>query len=607
MTSTLRKTWMLFDAQSRRETIMLLSLIALAATGEGIGLGVLLPVLQVVGDMGHVDASGWLGKLHRLLGEPSSERFILILSLCGIMVFSAKNAFSAFVLHRQMGYVWNNRLKMASRLLGGYLAQPYEFHLARPPAELLRNVNNSVQELFAGFVLPMVQLVSEIMITLVIIAVLCAIDPVMTAVAAGAIGLPALLMYTVVRRRLKSWGFELNKSHTDMIRTVSEALGAIKEIKAAELENYFLDRFTEATACNSRYRLLYQTVSQYPRLALETLVVAMVLIAAILSFQDGHNPAGSLATLGLFGLAAVRLMPSVSRIAGYAGSLRFGQAILDTLHADLQAAEAEPPALPSPEALCFRDRLVLEDVTFRYNGQSEMALKGISLTIPQGNSVALVGGSGAGKTTLTALLLGLIFPTGGKLQVDGRVLSHDTMTHWRKHIAYIPQDPFLIDDTLRRNIAFGLKDEEIDDSRLQAAVNLAELRTLVEKLPNQLDSIIGDKGNTLSGGERQRVALARAFYRGADLLIMDEATSALDAETEARIVAAIDAMRGEKTIIVIAHRLSTVRHCDKIIFLANGVVEDCGNFDELASRHAGFANMVRTMGMAPVSVDGGGF
>ncbi|MEO5374468.1 MAG: ABC transporter ATP-binding protein/permease [Alphaproteobacteria bacterium] len=601
MLSLIRRLWDLFDAKTRRQAVVLAGLIGIGGLLEGLGVGALFPLLKVLSDPEGIAGMPWLGRLYRAVGEPGHVVFVGGLCVAAMMAFLLKNIGAAVIARAQFRFVWSNRSRVASRLLRYYLFSPYTLHIQRNSSVLVRNISLSVQELFAGMVLPAVQLATEAAVVIVLVGLLVSVDPLSTLLAVVLIGAPAAATYMVIRRRLVGWGSEITTTNALVLRELAHSLGAVREIKVAGGEAVFALSFARIIARNSAVRERHQTVTAYPRLIVETLGVTVVLTWLLGLIASGRPPADMVATIGLFCIAAVRLMPSFSRIAGYAGNLRLGTATIDAIEADVRAAEAlAATPVVAPSRLPFTRALRFENVRFRYPGREEDVLCGVDLTIPAGSSVAVVGASGAGKTTLVDMVLGLLEPAAGRILIDDQPMTGDTVRAWQERIGYIPQDVFLMDDTMAANIAFG---KPLDPERLARAVRLAQLDQVVAGLPHGVDTGVGERGVALSGGQRQRVGIARALYHDADVLIMDEATSALDGETEARITGAIETLRGTRTIIIITHRLSTVKNCDTIFLMARGRVAGSGTFADLAAHDREFQGMVDRMRLASAAGD----
>jgi ATP-binding cassette, subfamily B, bacterial PglK len=325
-------------------------------------------------------------------------------------------------------------------------------------------------------------------------------------------------------------------------------------------------------------------------MSVETVFVGGLLLVSLLVTLR-HEPSGALPLLGLYAYAGFRVIPSANRIMTYVNDLRYSRAWIHDLRADLAALPAPPPApAGAAEPIRFGRELALERVSYAYAGAGDAVLTGVELTIARGESIGIVGPSGAGKSTLVDLLLGLLEPTAGRITVDGRDIA-SALGSWQRHIGYVPQEPFLLDDTIRRNVAFGIADADVDDRRVTTALRRAQLAEFVGGLRDGLDTLLGERGTRLSGGQRQRVAIARALYHDPEVLVFDEATSALDTTTERELIDSLEALRGVKTLVVIAHRLSTVRRCDRLALLRDGRLADVGSYDELIERDAAFRAM----------------
>jgi ATP-binding cassette subfamily C protein len=368
----------------------------------------------------------------------------------------------------------------------------------------------------------------------------------------------------------------------------------VKEVKLTGRERFFLAQFDDRVARATRLRARYISVAAALRMGVETVFVCGLLaVSLLLTLRTG---AAALPLLGLFAYAGFRVIPSANRIMLHIGTLRYSRAWIHELRADLTALPASAPAAGAGggvEPIRFTRSLAFERVAYAYAGGGEAVLSGVELTIARGESIGIVGPSGAGKSTLVDLLLGLLEPTAGRITVDGRNIT-SALASWQRHIGYVAQEPFLLDDTLRRNVAFGIADAEVDDRRVTAAIELARLGDLVGGLREGLDTRLGERGTRLSGGQRQRVAIARALYHDPEVLVFDEATSALDSTTERELIDSLEALRGVKTLVVIAHRLSTVRRCDRLALLRDGRVAAVGPYDELLERDAGFRAMAGT-------------
>jgi ATP-binding cassette subfamily C protein len=407
-------------------------------------------------------------------------------------------------------------------------------------------------------------------------------------VVGGLLSLPLWLS----RHATTRWGQAVARLDGETLQTLQQSLGGVKEVKLTGRERFFLAQFDERVAGAARLRSRYTAVAATLRMGVETtFVCGLLAVSLLLTLRSG---AAALPLLGLYAYAGFRVIPSANRIMMYVSELRYSRAWIHDLRADLAALPAPAPeAAERGEPIRFAHSVVFERVAFTYAGETEPVLLDVDLAIARGESIGIVGASGAGKSTLVDLLLGLLTPTAGRITVDGRDVA-GVLRAWQRHIGYVAQEPFLLDDTIRRNVAFGVGDADIDDRRVTAALTLAQLAEFVRGLPGGLDTMLGERGTRLSGGQRQRVAIARALYHEPEVLVFDEATSALDTPTERELIAALEALHGVKTLVVIAHRLTTVRHCDRIAVLRDGRLAAVGSYEELLAGDAGFRAMARS-------------
>src|SRR5699024_7870313 len=407
----------------------------------------------------------------------------------------------------------------------------------------------------------------EILVIICILTLLLVTAPLATIVASTLLGGSVILFFTFLRKKISRLGKEQQEVSGTMIKWVNQGLGASKEVKVSGKEGFFIRAYTRQSqikANNSRYMKMLELV---PRLFIETLLISIVLLTMLIILFQGTGTTQLVSTMALFAMAAFRLMPSITRVVSLITTIRYNQPALEVVYHDMFTNKEHSSAITKNKvvinkgARTYTDSIKLEQVFFRYPKQKEYAIKGVSLTIPIGKSVAFVGESGAGKTTVIDIILGLFEPNKGKVLVDGQEISSQKNI-WQQKIGYIPQFIFLSDDTIRGNVAFGIDEAEIDEEAVWRALEQAQLKGFVKELPEQLDTTVGERGVRLSGGQRQRIGIARALYHNPEILFMDEATSALDNETESEIMRAIDGLKGEKTLIIIAHRLSTIENCD---------------------------------------------
>jgi ATP-binding cassette, subfamily B, bacterial PglK len=525
------------------------------------------------------------------------ERAFLMLTVGVMAVFFVMRAAVA------LGHVYleerishNTGARLSVRLLGGYLRMPYEFHLRRNSAELIRNAYQASHVIVGEVFVPVARLMSEVLVVLAIVGVLLFKAPVATGLAFLVLGPPVLIVLLFVHPWLKRLGSTYQLMSTQSFQSMQQGLHGARDITLLGREEFFLRLFARQRARLANSQYLRSTARTIPRSVLETAVFLFILSFLGFTLLADESPLEALAILGLFAYAALRIMPSLNKILVGVTALKFSAPAIEQLYDDLVLIESSAARRPPGpvEPLPFTRTLALHRVSFRYGGSESDVIHDVSLSIARGEFIGIVGPTGSGKSTLVDLLLGLLQPSTGSIQVDGLDLRGRTAA-WQQNLGVVSQSLFLIDDTLRRNIAFGIPDTAIDEQRLAAAVRLARLDTFVASLPDGLDNVVGERGVRLSGGQRQRVAIARALYRRPAVLVLDEGTSALDSRTEAEVMSAVRDLPGTQTVIAIAHRLSTVRACDRIVLIEGGHIVDVGTYEELDARNTAFRDLARAV------------
>jgi ATP-binding cassette, subfamily B, bacterial PglK len=587
----LRKMLELLDGRGRIQMGGLFLLMLVAGGLEMASIGMVLPLFQVVIEPARVTTMPVVSDLYRWLAVTDAATFVMGFATALFVFFAVKNAFLAMLTHVQNRYLMAKQASFQSSLLDRYLRRPYAFHLSRNSAELIRNITQSVPLVFMRGLLAVLSIALEAILSIGALAVVFRVEPTGTLLTGLVLGGAGMLFHRVMRGRYHCWGRETEILTADNIQWINQGLGGVKEAKVLGCEDFFRARFEHGARRRGHFQALSSTFSQLPRMFIEVVAMGGLVLVIGVVLRRGENPQQLVPILGVFGIAAFRLMPSLNRILGHAANLKQGVAAVDAVHGDWQAGgggPSPPPPRPLPEN--WRG-LRVEGLCFTYPGADRPALDDVCLAVERGQSLAFVGGSGAGKTTLADVILGLIEPTAGRILLDGRTVEGG-LALLRGHVGYVPQTVYLMDDSLRRNIAFGVPDEAVDETRLRRAVALAQLDDLVAGLPDGLHTTVGERGARLSGGQRQRIGIARALYNDPDILILDEATAALDNETERAIADAIRSVHGDKTVILIAHRLSTVRQCDAIHLLREGRIVASGPFDMLVAESAEFRRLV---------------
>lgn len=606
MIAIARKLITFLDGPSRLHLGLLFLPMLAVALLEMASIGMILPLIQVLIAR---DDGGAVARFVDLLlpGVAAGDRIVWIAGLFSTL-FVIKNMalfLMIFVINRT---IQRKLALFLQRLFVMYLNRPFRFHLRRNSAEIIRNLNSSAGRAFESIRLLLMMLL-EVMLALVALALLLAFEPGLTLAVATILFSVGFVYHRVASPHFQGWGANAQILEGRLIKAIAEALGSIRDVKLLHVQGYLGSRFALYTNSLARYFSNLTTFQHLPRLIVETLVVLGFTAIVISMLFPKQRIEDLIALLGLFGMAALRLMPSANRILSGATDLKNRLASVDVLYADLMEARNDEDELAGSGkgTFPFAHEIKYNGVSFYYPGGKDAVIRSLDLSIARGESVGIVGANGAGKSTLIDIVLGLLKPTTGVLSVDGRDIRSNVGA-WQKHLGYVPQRIYLVDDTLRRNIAFGVEDAATDDRRIREAVAKSNLGPVIEALPEGLDARLGEGGSRLSGGQRQRVAIARALYRDPDVLIFDEATAALDRETETEVTAAIDRLKGQKTLIIVSHKLDLVRNCDKIVFMKEGRIIDVGRFDDLIAGSAlfrRFAHVGETPSATVAGRDGG--
>ncbi len=583
----------LLDIFDKRECVILTLMVGLsllAAALETVGVGAVLPFVRFAIDPDAIHSSAILDYVYRLIGFGTERVFVLALALVLVLFFVVKNIFFFFALYVQQDFLSRKRAKCSVEMYRGYLLAPYEFHLGQNSALLLRNINR-VDEIFSGLLQPLFLIFTEAVVSMCLLGFLAWLEPWLTLGALATVAVPSILLYKFLGDRLSVLGAKNHRLAGSSSKSLLEGLRGVKEILIAGAERKFSHDFERDALALGHVRRNLQLANNVPRLVIEPILVLGLVVIIVALVLGGRAGPDALPLLALFGVASVRVMAAVSKILPGLQQLRFHGVLNETVLKELRQFQTDRDALIRAVRPQLTGHIAftisVEGVSYRYPGADGFALKDVRFGIAAGARVAIVGPSGSGKSTLMDILLGLFDPVEGSVLIGGIPLE-DRLAEWRAIVGYIPQSVFLIDDSLRRNVAFGVPDKFIDDHAVWNALEQAQLAEVVRTLPDKLDTGLGERGIRLSGGQRQRVAIARALYHDPSVLFLDEATSALDPETEQEIANVLDGLSGKKTLVVIAHRMRTVRQCKQVIWLEAGRVVDVAAFDQMCERHPRF-------------------
>ena len=586
---------LLFLTKGNHKSLIAMICLFLFISGlELFGTGMIGPFIAIATNPDLIESNSWINSIYQYSNLKSKDQFLLLLGLVVITAFFLK-AFFAFTAQLAVfKFGFNLKGELSRKLMKAYLAAPYSFHLRINSATLIQNIIGTTDNVCLGVVMSLLTSICNSVVVLALIFLLIKTD-VMALILISMLLLVVFGLLKLTKDRLARWGRDGWQASSDMIRLLNHGLGGFKETRVLGCESYFENQMEEQTRKYATNLSLAQGYGNLPRFAIEAVMISFLIGFTLVFISLNRGESRSLtAVLGIFALASIRLLPAVGNLVSGMNIVRTNTFAVDQLFSDFKELEKDQltprfdsihrPADLSPShnklITSFRNEIVLDKIFFQYPNSAKTALDDISLTIRKGHSIGLIGKSGAGKTTLADVLLGLFTPQSGDIKVDG-VSVYDNLRAWQNMLGYVPQSIFLIDDTLERNIAFGVPDHLIDPDRLSRAIEMAQLSGVVEQLSGGIKTVVGERGVLLSGGQRQRVGIARVLYHEREILVFDEATAALDTETEHLVTEATKALSGTKTIIIIAHRLSTVEHCDRIYQIEGGRILKSGSYQEV--------------------------
>jgi ATP-binding cassette, subfamily B, bacterial PglK len=515
---------------------------------------------------------------------------ILIAGGLLLIIFLFKNIFIFFVNYMQTSLFQQIKIKNSKRLINAYLTGPYSLHLDRNPATIHRNVLGEVVHA-AKFLDLLMVCMREILVVLVIFILLLLVDPITSLAVFSIIGFFAVIFNYITKKKI-TYLSKLSQVHRErQVKIINQIFGAIKDIKILDKEKYFINEFNNETKGAMKIEFFSRVINLIPRLSIEILGIAAILfVTSFLLFASGYSIEATIPILSLLGVATIRMIPSFNLLSGSIAMMRqtyvsFNLVVKELINFENHSIKkTHIETIDSNKIKLINKTIKIKNISFEYPNSNLMTLKNISFKIKPGSLFGIIGTTGAGKSTLIDLILGLLEPKEGEININGANIKKNYQI-WQKQIGYIPQDIYIFDETIRSNVAFGVSDDQIDEKRVIKALKLAQISDFVLNLPKGLDTAVGNRGIRLSGGQRQRLGIARALYRQSKVLILDEATNSLDIETEKKLIKDIESLSGDYTIIIVTHRLSTIKNCDDVILLSQGKLLDQGTLDELISRH----------------------
>lgn len=560
---------------------------------EVLGIASVLPFMELLSKPNAVDQSKWLTYAYELLNFQSLRSFVIAVGCFIIGVITLANIVGIATNYFQLRLSWNIAHRFSTSLLRVYLKKPYSFFLSTNTSDLRAYTLTEVSALVSGILIPLIDFISRSIICLVIFTLLMLVSPQVTLTMAFFLGGMYGLIYVSRSKFLKRLGKQRIKSNALRFRFLEEMLTGIKTVKIYKGQQYFYQRYEEESRSFNNIQPKVQMTYATPKYLLEVLAFGAILGVTLYLFITEGDLTKALPRLSLYAIAGYRLLPALQKAFAAIAKVKHNWVSLHKLYDDLMIAKADPGFDTTPKTpVNFERSISVKNICFTYENQEEAVLHSLNLDIPKGSMVAMVGSTGSGKTTMIDIITGLLTPSSGTISIDNTVLDPEKMEAWQEQIAYVPQEVFLYDDTVRANIIFGADTGTDTDERLEYALKMAGIHDFVTgELSDGVDSAIGERGVRLSGGQRQRLGLARALYKNPSVLVLDEATSALDSITEKAILESLQALPDDLTIIMIAHRLSTVQYADKIFLLNQGKLVSEGSYQELIENNDTFKEM----------------
>ena len=575
--------------------LLLLLMILIMAFIDMLGIASIMPFIAVLANPEIIETNNFLNSAYSFINnftETSINRFLIYMGIIVFLILIISLTFKALTLYFQTRFIKMCEYNIASRLIKNYLFQPYSWFLNRNSSSIGKTILSEVARLVSKGLAPIISLITNIILSITIFTLLVLVETKLTVIVMSTMCFFYLVVYYLNKNLLKKIGYELFLDNGKLYKIISEAFGAFKEVKLGGLENIFISQFSKPAKNIAQKSALVEIFSAFPRFVLEAIAFGGMLLITLYFMIQSSEIENVLPIIALYAFAGYRLMPAIQKIFVSFTSLRIVKPALNSLYFDLK--NLRPIKLANNNSsLKINNYICLKNIYYSYPNSSRAALKNINISIPVNQSVGLVGATGSGKTTTVDILLGLLEAQKGTLEIDGKIINDENRKAWQSSIGYVPQQIFLSDDTIASNIAFGIDKEDIDQKKVENAAKIANIHDfIINELPLNYKTIVGERGIRLSGGQRQRIGIARAFYHNPKVLVFDEATSALDNLTEKLVMDAVNNSKKNITKILIAHRLSTVKNCDKIFLFDKGELKDQGTFQELIKSSKDFSKSV---------------
>lgn len=590
----LKQLFTLLTKRQRKNFYILQILVVLTAVMEIVSIASIIPFMTLVGDMSLLQQDTTIAKFYQLSGINTESQFVFLLGVGVLVVFLISSIISMFTLWRLFMFANKTGTDIADRLYKHYLKQDWLFHANGSSAQLTKKISTETSRVTSGVLMPLMQMNARVVLALLMSVSISIYDPQVAIIGLSAFAAGYFVIFRTVRTRLKSNGEAISKVDEQRFRLMNEGFGGIKDVLLFGRNNDFIKRFSQAGHTFAYSQGTNQSLAQVPRYMVELVAFGFMIALVLYLIATYQGNIGLiLPVLTVYTLAGFRLLPAFQQIFACVANIKgnisafesIKQDLIDSIHTEQKTQKYEQGYLS------LKKEISLENITFTYPGRTEATIKQLSMSIPANSVIGIVGASGSGKSTLIDILLGLIEPQQGTLKIDNITIDRQNLRTWQNTIGFVAQSIFLSEGTIAENVAFGIPKDEINHEQVQLALKLSHLTELLQGLKNDIHTKVGERGVQLSGGQRQRIGIARALYHKAEILVFDEATSSLDGITEKMVMEAIHEFSGQKTIIMIAHRLKTVQKCDQIFFIDKGQVVDKGTYQELIETNEYFKKM----------------
>ncbi len=593
---TIKKIFELLNSSEKKEFYLLLLLIIFMAALDAIGIASILPFISILTNQDLIETNYLLIKLFnisKILGVNTTNEFILVLGILTFTLLVLSLGVKALTTYLQLRFTLMREYSIGRRLIEGYLHQPYVWFLNKNSANISKNILSEINLVLYGSIIPTINLIAQSIVTFSLFFLLLLVDPILTVRIALVLGFFYFLIFIILKKFINKIGSERVKDNDKRFNVVSEAFGAIKYVKSRSLENTYIHAFEKPAKNYAKNLSLAQIFSQLPRYFLEGIIFGGFCIIISLLVFSGKDFNNIIPIIAIYAFAGYRLIPAIQQIYGSITQINFSRPALNLLHRNIKELNYPKYSdVNSKEKINLKKELILKNVCFNYPETKMKALNNIKINISAFSKIGIVGSTGSGKTTLIDIILGLLDPQQGNIIVDDKIINRENLNCWQKSIGYVPQQIYLSDETVTANIAFGVSEDKIDYQAIEKSAKIANIHDfIVNQLPNGYSTLVGERGVRLSGGQKQRIGIARALYHNPELLILDEATSSLDNLTEQLITESINKLNKNITIIIIAHRLNTIKNCDKIFFLDKGIIKSSGKYEDLLIVNEDFKKM----------------